>query len=586
MGLGCILGCSPHRGTPAVAVVPSPASLALSAYFRDYLGSPWVGSVSAGTSGALTATANGTASPAPFELSGHGFARCDGVNDFIRLGIGADLVTEAEFSGWVLFRYNGQPVANSATIEAMPAILTDWNGYSGVCFSDKGLGIYRNLAGSSAKQANAPCTTGVWHLGTFRWDPIKHLIQVGVDGPPNYSYWGLNTFIGVSTAEFYLGKNRNGTMFSEVDVADVGMSKGTLTDAQFVDLVSYVRGTYGPIIAERSSGVASGVASVPSSASHVYAPVTHTTSAAYAQCDGAKLIHMLGRYYRLGGWHSGGLPEWNGEWSTNEVWSSEDLVTWTKDLAHDSNPPTIGPGARPLRCHAFGHAVVGEHVYWIGSDQYVIGVPQVWKSDAPGSPTGWTKLPDAPYAARTGACVGKLGTDIHVIGGCPYYFGFYAAIGDHWVFDTTTEVWTQMPDCPFVTSFITDLPELDGKLFVCGGNGGGANGGERVYQNAVWAWDGLKWHLQNANPPWSGRMWVDTWVYDGKLWVGPGRDSDVSDTADTWVSDDAGVTWTLVAQAPWGPTHADGVCVTEADGIVMATGFGIGTAVLSLKVAG
>ena len=81
-------------------------------------------------------------------------------------------------------------------------------------------------------------------------------------------------------------------------------------------------------------------------------------------------------------------------------------------------------------------------------------------------------------------------------------------------------------------------------------------------------------------------MWIDVVVYDDKVWVLAGRKSDEpgapGDSSGAWWSADAGKSWTYV-QAPWPPTHADGVTATDADGIVMAGGNQIASSTYRLK---
>jgi hypothetical protein len=84
-------------------------------------------------------------------------------------------------------------------------------------------------------------------------------------------------------------------------------------------------------------------------------------------------------------------------------------------------------------------------------------------------------------------------------------------------------------------------------------------------------------------------MWLDATVYDDKIWVLAGRQSDEpggqGDHAGAWCSADAGKTWTHVT-APWPATHADGIAATDVDGIVMAGGNQILSSTYRLKKVG
>src|SRR5437867_3926426 len=53
-----------------------------------------------------------------------------------------------------------------------------------------------------------------------------------------------------------------------------------------------------------------------------------TNKAPYEWRDGAKLHFFKGKYWLLGGWVNGPRKSWNGDDTTNEIWSSADLVSW------------------------------------------------------------------------------------------------------------------------------------------------------------------------------------------------------------------------------------------------------------------
>src|SRR5687768_4371612 len=73
--------------------------------------------------------------------------------------------------------------------------------------------------------------------------------------------------------------------------------------------------------------------------------------APYEWRDGAKLHFFKGKYWLLGGWVNGPRKSWDGDDTTNEIWSSPDLVTWTLERKHIAQPATTGPDARWTRRH-------------------------------------------------------------------------------------------------------------------------------------------------------------------------------------------------------------------------------------------
>jgi len=59
-----------------------------------------------------------------------------------------------------------------------------------------------------------------------------------------------------------------------------------------------------------------------------------TDKAPYEWRDGAKLHFFRGKYWLLGGWTVGPRKAWDGDITTDEIWSSPDLATWTLERKH------------------------------------------------------------------------------------------------------------------------------------------------------------------------------------------------------------------------------------------------------------
>src|SRR5213078_2546532 len=76
-----------------------------------------------------------------------------------------------------------------------------------------------------------------------------------------------------------------------------------------------------------------------------------TDRAPYEWRDGAKLHFFKGKYWLLGGWTVGPRKSWDGDQTTNEIWSSPDLATWALERKHVSQPAMKGPDARWSRRH-------------------------------------------------------------------------------------------------------------------------------------------------------------------------------------------------------------------------------------------
>jgi hypothetical protein len=317
-----------------------------------------------------------------------------------------------------------------------------------------------------------------------------------------------------------------------------------------------------------------------------------TDKAPYEWRDGARLHFFRGRYWLLGGWTNGPRKSWDGDATTNEIWSSPDLVTWTLERKHrhvlteeDVLRLMEGPDARWTPRHVFGSFIHNDSLWVIGRD-HMISAPilDVWRSKD--ALTWECVMKEGPPGRKRMPMITTYAGAMHILGGEveePGKMGWSTA--SHWR-STDGANWEQLPDMPFIRSSGAAIAHR-GKLLVMGGNSGNTtNGGTRTLHNDVWAWDGTQWTQQTEHAPWPPMMWMDVVVYDGKVWVLAGRHSDIpggaGDSAGAWWSEDAGKTWTHMP-APWPPTHADGVEATEKGGIVMASGNQILTSVYRLK---
>jgi hypothetical protein len=323
-----------------------------------------------------------------------------------------------------------------------------------------------------------------------------------------------------------------------------------------------------------------------------YAGAVLTDKAPYEWRDGAKLHFFKGKYLLLGGWTVGPRKSWDGNATTNEIWSSPDLINWTLARKHvymgtqvDIDRATEGPDPIWTPRHAFGSFVFNDYLWVIGRD-HMISAPiiDVWRSkDA----LNWELVMKEGVLGRKRMPLVTVYKDaIHVLGGETEEPGkMGGSTATH--FRSTDGInWEELPDMPFVRSS-GGAVEFNGLLLVLGGNSGNTtNGGTRIRNNDVWAWDGKAWTRQTEHAPWPPMMWIDVTTYDGKVWVLAGRKSDEpgapGDQSGAWWSADAGKTWTHV-DAPWPATHADGVTATNADGIVMAGGNQIASSTYRLK---
>lgn len=288
---------------------------------------------------------------------------------------------------------------------------------------------------------------------------------------------------------------------------------------------------------------------------HAYWGRAMTKAAAFAERDGAEIEHFAGKYWLLGGWDPV-APEWGGsDITTNEVWSSTDLITWTKELVHDAAAPTSGAGARWLPRHTHGTAVKDGYLWVIGGDTVLGAVPtDVWRSV---NGTTWERVSaTSPWAYLS--ILGVYNGYFHIMGGT-------SAPTQHWR-SADGVTWTQLADMPFGRSSVTRAVVLAGKMYIAGGLD--ADGSTQM--NDTWRYDGATWTRMSATATWSAREWVCTAAYDGKIWVLTGK-SGLTNAGGLFRSSDGGVTYVSEPAYPYIDSHADGVTVTS-DGIILAAG--------------
>ncbi|MFO0744321.1 MAG: hypothetical protein U1F43_01435 [Myxococcota bacterium] len=298
------------------------------------------------------------------------------------------------------------------------------------------------------------------------------------------------------------------------------------------------------------------------------------SSAPWHPRDGAGLVWLAGKLWLLGGWYSPQVAEWHDQYTTNEVWSSDDVgATWTLELPDDPSPPESGPGARWLPRHTAGWLTYEydnvEYAYVVGGDIFHV-TGDVWRS-ADG--VTWEEVTaHAPWEGRVLQMVGTYAGDLYLMGGQTSIADPSTVLHDVWRSRDGGASWTRLADAPWAARGMAYNPvEFDGKLWLMGG-GTYDDDGPRIFYNDVWSFDGASWVEVSPDgaAPWTGREYHNTFAAGGELWVSSGYEADQLNHNDFWHSAD-GVAWTRAANAPMQPGHADAIAITPS-GVVHASG--------------
>ena len=237
--------------------------------------------------------------------------------------------------------------------------------------------------------------------------------------------------------------------------------------------------------------------------------------------DGSRVMQVGNYMYSFGGWSN---PP---ETSHNDIYRSQDLITWEKR-----------PDAPWHGRHVFGVAKLNGATYVIGGDN-LQPTFDVWRTF---DGENWVLLSSDVLSNR-------------VFYGCTAHNGFLYVVGgadlnDVWKSPDGIN-WTKVSDnISFLNgeNFAGSLTSFNGKLWmICGGGTGGGAGDPR---KSVWtSTDGVVW---NQEPDFAGskRYYTDLCVWDNKIWVVGGYNDEEGNVKSIWYMNRKGE-WTEM------PTHDD-----------------------------
>ena len=226
-----------------------------------------------------------------------------------------------------------------------------------------------------------------------------------------------------------------------------------------------------------------------------------TSSAAFSGRYGHSTLVFDNKMWVIGGYDGGRL---------NDVWYSEDGITW-KEASSATNF-----GKR------FGHtSVVFDNKMWVmgGSDDYPNRFSDVWYSQ---DGITWTEATsNAAFGNRYAHTSVVFDDKMWVIGGTDGYLSndiFYSIDGSTWTKATSNE--------GFSERYGHSTLVFDNRIWIIGGYDG-----DRL--NDVWySTDGTNWTQEVSNGAFSGRYNHSSLIFDDKVWIIGGYNGEYAN--DVW----------------------------------------------------
>jgi hypothetical protein len=288
-----------------------------------------------------------------------------------------------------------------------------------------------------------------------------------------------------------------------------------------------------------------------------------TASAAWHPRDGGELVYLqdTGLFYLVGGWNPDNGSVW-ANFTSNEVWTSPDLVSWTNILAQNNGGTSTQFSQRhgmPVLVYNYGGV---DYIYVIGGDPLDSSLKNdVWRST---DGVTWTEVTaSAGWSARFAQMAWAYNGALYVAGGQTVLNDPTTALQDVWKSTDGGATWTQLSDAPWAKrGFAFGGPVMGGYAWLCGGGTYHTTPSSRTYYNDCWKFDGTTWTSVTSSAAWDAREYQQVIALDGNLWVLNGYNTSVGNHNDAWWSPD-GSTWTQYRWPTWPASHADGMIAKD-----------------------
>ena len=284
---------------------------------------------------------------------------------------------------------------------------------------------------------------------------------------------------------------------------------------------------------------------------------THVAEhAPFCERDGAGAAVYGGKMWLLGGWAddpAGG----SSHVGYNDVWKSTDGLKWIPVRPNTPNNRDVWEGR-----HCGGYAVFDNRMWIVGGDPLL----KHYQNDVWSSTDGvhWRQATaNAEWGKRNMHVTMVHDGKLWVMGGqtVPQFVpgvpeAFYNDVWNSSDGVKWTRVLEHAPWSP--RGMIQGSVVMHGRMWLLGGGTYDTpDHPKRLFYNEVWSSaDGVHWR-KDATAPWAPRQYHSVAVFDDKMWVMAGGNTDTPgfNRNDVWYSPD-GVNWTELAGTPWPTRHA------------------------------
>jgi len=236
--------------------------------------------------------------------------------------------------------------------------------------------------------------------------------------------------------------------------------------------------------------------------------VEETSSANWSARDHASLVVFGNKMWIMGGYNGGYL---------NDVWSSEDGVTWVEETA------SAGWSDRYRTA-----LIVFDNKMWImGGNNGATYYNDVWTSE---DGVIWAEeTASANWSDRRSLCSVVFNNKMWIMGGyngsIRYNDVWSSSDGANWVEETSSANWSDRDDASLIV--------FNNKMWIMGGNNGA------TYYNDVWtSEDGVIWAEETASANWSARDDTPLVAFNNKIWIMGGFNGSTYYN-DVWTAEEA-----------------------------------------------